>query len=121
MSATFSIYGDVAQIQDDGGADDVNDLTTSAFDLPEHLAHKADPALVSGDEQHFRAIAESLERSITELSDRLDAELRRAGGEGQAAMDRDLEVHRLAGRLRALRRFGLDLCLGHMVGADGSD
>ena len=33
-------------------------------------------------------------------------------------MDRDLEVHRLTARLRALRRFGLDLCLGHIVGAD---
>ena len=33
-------------------------------------------------------------------------------------MDRDLEIHRLTARLRALRRFGLDLCLGHMVGAD---
>ena len=33
-------------------------------------------------------------------------------------MDRDLEVHRLTARLRALRRFGLDLCLGHMVGAE---
>ena len=33
-------------------------------------------------------------------------------------MDRDQEIHRLTARLRALRRFGLDLCLGHMVGAD---
>src|SRR5437868_248444 len=33
-------------------------------------------------------------------------------------MDRDLEVHRLTARLRALRRFGLDLCLGHIVSAD---
>ena len=33
-------------------------------------------------------------------------------------MDRDLEIHRLTARLRTLRRFGLDLCLGHMVGAD---
>ena len=31
-------------------------------------------------------------------------------------MDRDLEIHRLTARLRTLRRFGLDLCLGHMVG-----
>ena len=31
-------------------------------------------------------------------------------------MDRDMEVHRLTARLRALRRFGLDLCLGRMVG-----
>ena len=33
-------------------------------------------------------------------------------------MDRDLEIHRLTARLRALRRFGLDLCLGHIVSAD---
>ncbi|CAN5477545.1 RNA polymerase recycling motor ATPase HelR [soil metagenome] len=36
-------------------------------------------------------------------------------------MDRDLEVHRLTARLRTLRRFGIDLCLVHVVGADGSD
>jgi hypothetical protein len=40
------------------------------------------------------------------------------GGTGQEAMDRDLEIHRLTARLRALRRFGLDLCLGHIVTAD---
>ena len=32
-----------------------------------------------------------------------------------------MEVHRLTARLRVLRRFGLDLCLGHMVGADDSE
>ena len=100
------------------GADDVNSLTTSAFDLPDHLSPKADPSLIAGDEQHFAAIAESLEQSIAELSDRLDAERKAPGGTGQAAMDRDMEVHRLAARLRTLRRFGLDLCLGHMVSAD---
>src|SRR5258708_12879862 len=36
---------------------------------------------------------------------------------GQRALERDLEVHRLPARLRALRRFGLDLCLGRMVSA----
>src|SRR4051794_6504993 len=92
--------------------------TFSAFDLPEHLAAKADPALIADDERHFAAIAESLEASIAELSDRLESGRREAGGIGQAAMDRDLEVHRLTARLRALRRFGLDLCLGRMVGAD---
>jgi hypothetical protein len=95
----------------------VNSLTTSAFDLPDHLSPKADPALIAGDEQHFAAIAESLEQSIADLSDRLDTECRAPGGIGQEAMDRDLEVHRLTARLRALRRFGLDLCLGHMVSA----
>src|SRR5258707_10011478 len=40
------------------------------------------------------------------------------GGIGQEAMDRDMEIHRLTARLRALRRFGLDLCLGRIVRAD---
>jgi hypothetical protein len=40
------------------------------------------------------------------------------GGIGQEAMDRDLEIHRLTTRLRTLRRFGLDLCLGHIVSGD---
>src|SRR5260370_10862207 len=100
------------------GADEVNCLTTSAFDLPEHLSAKADPALIADDERHFAALAESLERSIADLSDRLDAERRAPGGIGQKALDRDMEVHRLTARLRALRRFGLDLCLGRIVGAD---
>ncbi|MGW3124530.1 RNA polymerase recycling motor ATPase HelR [Streptomyces sp. NPDC001107] len=93
-------------------------LTTRAFDLPDRLAHKADPTLIAGDEQHFAAIAENLEQTIAELSARLDAELKAPGGIGRQAMDRDMEVHRLTARLRTLRRFGLDLCLGHIVGAD---
>jgi len=96
----------------------VNPLTTSAFDLPDHLTPKADPTLIAGDEQHFAAIAESLEQSIADLSDRIDAERTAPGGMGQAAMDRDMEVHRLTARLRALRRYSLDLCLGRIVGAD---
>jgi hypothetical protein len=99
----------------------VTPLTTSAFDLPGRLSHKADPALIAGDERHFAAIAACLEQSIAELSDRLDAERRAPGGKGRQAMDRDAEIHRLTARLRALRRFGLDLCLGHMVGADDSE
>ncbi|NUQ96419.1 MAG: AAA family ATPase [Streptomyces sp.] len=91
---------------------------TRAFDLPDRLAHKADPTLIAGDEQHFAAIAESLEQTIAELSASLETELKGPGGIGRQAMDRDTEVHRLTGRLRALRRFGLDLCLGHIVGAD---
>jgi hypothetical protein len=96
----------------------VNPPTTSAFDLPERLSAKADPGLIAGDERHFAAIAVSLEQSIAELSDRLDAERRAPGGTGQQALDRDLEIHRLTARLRALRRFGSDLCLGHMVSID---
>src|ERR1700748_1731358 len=36
-------------------------------------------------------------------------------------MDRDMEIHRLAARLRTLRRFGLDLCLGRIVSADDAE
>jgi hypothetical protein len=99
----------------------VNPLTTSAFDLPDRLAPKADPSLIAGDEQHFTAIADSLDQSIAELSDRLAAQRRAPGGKGQAALDRDLEIHRLTARLRVLRRFGLDLCLGRMVSADNNE
>lgn len=93
-------------------------LATSAFDLPDPLSPKADPTLIAGDEEHFAAIGESLEQSIADLSERLDTARKAPGGRGQEAMDRDMEIHRLTARLRALRRFGLDLCLGHMVRTD---
>ncbi|WP_405579709.1 RNA polymerase recycling motor ATPase HelR [Streptomyces sp. NBC_01092] len=99
----------------------MNPLTTSAFDLPERLSPKADPALIAADERQFAAIAECLQQSIAELTDRLTAVRKAPGGLGREAMDRDNEVHRLTARLRTLRRFGLDLCLGHMVGADSSE
>ncbi|WSL44268.1 AAA family ATPase [Streptomyces sp. NBC_01268] len=96
-------------------------LNTSAFALPENLSAKADPELVATDERHFAAVARSLDESIAELSDSLD-ELRKApGGLGREAMDRDAEIHRLTARLRALRRFGLDLCLGRIVTADDAE
>src|SRR2546423_782428 len=105
------------------GADAVNPLTTSAFDLPDRLAAKADPALIAGDEQHFAAIAASLAESIADLSDRLDAQRRAPGGIGQKAMDRDMEVHPLTARLRtfwpdweATSRAGSG---GALVGAGG--
>ena len=93
-------------------------LTSSAFDLPSSLRAKADPSLIAVDEQHFVAVAQCLEQSIADLSDQLDTERRAPGGIGQEAMDRDMQIHRLTARLRLLRRFGLDLCLGRMVGAN---
>jgi DNA helicase IV len=99
----------------------LNTLPTSAFDLPDRLSSKAAPALIAGDEQHFAALAECLEQSIAEVSGQLDAARRAPGGMGRHAMDRDTEIHRLTARLRTLRRFGLDLCLGHMVSADDSE
>jgi hypothetical protein len=96
----------------------VKPLSTSVFDLPDHLAPKADPVLIADDEQHFAAMAECLDQSIADLSDRLDAVRRAPGGQGQVAMERDQEIHRLTARRRALRRYGLDLCLGRIVGGD---
>ncbi|GAA1899608.1 RNA polymerase recycling motor ATPase HelR [Streptomyces durmitorensis] len=93
----------------------------SAFDLPAHLAPKADPTLIAGDEKHFAALAQSLEQTIADVSARLDVQRKAPGGIGREAMDRDLEIHRLTARLRTLSRFGLDLCLGHIVGADDSE
>ncbi|MER7467483.1 RNA polymerase recycling motor ATPase HelR [Streptomyces sp. NPDC097981] len=96
-------------------------LTTTAFDLPDRLSPKADPALIAGDEEHFAAVAKSLAQSTAELSARLE-DLRRApGGLGREAMERDTEIHRLTARLRTLSRFGLDLCLGRVVGEDDAE
>ncbi|MCX6401103.1 MAG: RNA polymerase recycling motor ATPase HelR [Propionibacteriales bacterium] len=99
----------------------MNDAITTAFALSDHLAAKAAPALIADDDRHFAAIRTSLEDSIADLSERLDHERRAPGGTGQAAMDRDLEIHRLAARLRTLRRYSLDLCLGRMVSADDGE
>jgi hypothetical protein len=99
----------------------VTPLTTSAFDLPENLAAKADPALIGDDDHHFATIAESLRQTIAELTDRLDTARKAPGGIGQEALDRDLEIHRLTARLRTLRRFGLDLCLGRIVFDDSPE
>jgi DNA helicase IV len=97
------------------------DLTISVFALPDGLSPKADPALIASDEQHFASLERSLDESIAELSHRLDAVRKQAGGSGQQALDRDLEIHRLTASLRTLSRYGIDLCLGRTVGADGSE
>ena len=99
----------------------MNPIQTSPFQLPERLAAKSDPALISADEQQFAAIADSLARSIDGLEERLAELRRRPGGHGQAGLERDLEIHRLSARLRVLRRFTMDACLGRMVPADGSE
>ncbi|WP_438354916.1 RNA polymerase recycling motor ATPase HelR [Microbacterium sp. CJ88] len=93
----------------------------SAFALPARLSAKTDPALIAADERHFARIARALARTIADLTARLESERLRAGGSGQAAMDRDIEIHRLSARLRALRRFRLDACLGRMVGIPTED
>ncbi|WP_114907634.1 RNA polymerase recycling motor ATPase HelR [Ornithinimicrobium murale] len=96
----------------------MTDQSTAAFALPDTLVAKRDPALIAADVQHFAVIAAAQAAQIAELTSRLDAARRAPGGSGQAALDRDLEIHRLTTQLRLLHRFGLDLCLGRVVRAE---
>jgi len=88
---------------------------TDAFNLPDRLSAKAHPALIARDRQQFATIADSLQQQIDDLTYRLTELRLQAGGSGQAAMDRDIEIHRVTSQLRVLRRYGLDLCLGRVV------
>ncbi|MEQ6899829.1 RNA polymerase recycling motor ATPase HelR [Nocardioides sp. YIM 152588] len=74
---------------------------------------------MAADEAHLAAVAASLDHAVAELTDRLDAVRREAGGSAQDVLERDHEVRRTVSRLRTLRRFGMDLCLGRMVTEDG--
>ncbi|WP_207210587.1 RNA polymerase recycling motor ATPase HelR [Nocardioides zhouii] len=94
---------------------------TAPFALPDTLAAKFDPALIDQDRAHFRAIATSLEHAIAELGASLAETRRGTARYGTAALERDQEVHRQTARLRALRRFDLDLCLGRIVHEDGAE
>ncbi|MBU2664205.1 AAA family ATPase [Actinoplanes bogorensis] len=95
------------------------DAIIQSFRLPAQLAAKADPALIADDDRRFVAIEASLAATVDDLSARLDAVRRSAAGKGRQAVDRDEEVQRLSARLRALRRYSLDICLGRMVSESG--
>ncbi len=92
----------------------------TAFHLPARLAAKADPIRIAHDEKHFALIEATLKGQIAHESARLD-ELRELPAlPGAGALERDLEIHRLTGRIGVLRRFSLEVCLGRMV-FSGSD
>lgn len=90
---------------------------TGPFALPERLRVKA--ALIGDDEQRFAAIESALAADVERVELRLAA-LRREPVGGQRALERDLEVQQLSTRLRVLRRFGLDACIGRMVDETGT-
>lgn len=94
---------------------------TSAFVLPDRLAAKASPARTAADERHFAAIETELDRQRTDLQDRLDQQRRLPATLGQEAVERDQQIHHLSARLRVLRQYGIDLCLGRMVPAGGGE
>ncbi|WP_299928367.1 RNA polymerase recycling motor ATPase HelR [uncultured Nocardioides sp.] len=91
---------------------------TAPFALPGALAAKADPGLIARDREHFTRIANGLERAVAELEERLAETRRTPVRHGTVALERDQEVHRITSRLRALRRYDLDLCLGRIVHQD---
>ena len=95
--------------------------TGTAFALPDYLSAKADPALIAADERHFAAIAASLRQTIAELDERLALARAARTEPGGETVERDMEIRRLAARLRTFDRYGLDLCLGRMVGMDDSE
>ncbi|WP_267625403.1 RNA polymerase recycling motor ATPase HelR [Gordonia sputi] len=92
-------------------------VTDHVFNLPAGSPKSASTRIES-DVRHFADTAASLAGTVDVLSTRLDATRKAEGGGGQRASDRDLEIHQLAGRLRTLRRFGLDLCIGRMTLTD---
>lgn len=96
-------------------------LPTSIFTLPDHLRSKADPALIAADEQQFSAIADCLAQRVADLSARLAARRRDPAGTGAQTIDRDADIRRLVAELTTLRRFGLDLCIGHAAFTGGAD
>jgi DNA helicase IV len=95
--------------------------TDRVFELPARLSAKDDPALIGADKAHFDRIAETLARTVSDLTERLAAERTMHAEAAGERVERDMEIRRLAARLRTLERYGLDLTLGRMVPADGSD
>lgn len=93
---------------------------TSIFALPDHRRAKADSALIAADERHFAAISRSLDEKIADLAARLDARRREPAGTGAQTLERDADIRRLTAELATLRRFGLDVCIGHYATVAGS-
>ena len=89
------------------------------FHLPENLRAKATSALLDADRTQLARIAAALAGQRAELARRLTDARRQDAGSGGSAVDRDLEIRRLSGRLRMLERFDIDVCLGRMTPIGG--
>lgn len=89
------------------------------FHLPENMEAKSSPALLDADRAHLRRIAEALDEQRADVARSLAEARRQDARHGDAAVDRDLKIRRLSGRLRVLERFGIDVCLGRMTPTDG--
>lgn len=90
-------------------------LSPHPFALADVAASKADPRLIEDDQRHFAAMSAQRDRSISELTAQLAATLAASARAGEAALERDLQIHRLTARLNTVRRCGLDACLGRIA------
>lgn len=90
----------------------------TVFALGPHLAAKSTAVLIARDEEHLAHVVATLSEQQSELKTALAHLSRAPGGRGRGALDRDLEIHRLSGRLGVLQRMGTELCLGRIVGPD---
>lgn len=91
----------------------------SVFDLPERLRAKGDVRLIQDDERAFGRLRAALADTVADAESRLDRARRQRVTGGQEALDRDLDIQRLSRRLRILRRFGVDACVGRIDPVDG--
>lgn len=96
-------------------------LEHSIFTLPDELHAKGGDELIGADERHLALVVRAVEQQIGDASEHLLARGRDRAGVLQQSLERDVEMHRLAVRLRTLRRFARDLCLGRMVHAETGD
>ena len=65
----------------------------------------------------MRRIFSALDEKLADLSARLNARRRDPAGRGAQTLERDAGIRRLTAELTTLRRFGLDLCIGHYAAA----
>lgn len=98
----------------------MSDESGRVFDLPERLRAKDTYALIGDDERLLAGVATAVRRTREETEGRLDALRREPARSGERALERDLDVQRLSARLRLLRRFDVDACIGKMVDLDGT-
>lgn len=96
-------------------------MPSSVFALAPAAVAKTSPALIEADERWFARIAMRLEEVVDEVSARLERTRREDARGGEAALERDLAVHRLTARRAMLRRYGVDATLGRIVPADGGE
>ncbi|WP_347125523.1 RNA polymerase recycling motor ATPase HelR [Microbacterium sp. SY138] len=89
------------------------------FHLPDDLRAKSTAELIDADRDHLRRIDDALEAHRAAVTSRLAEMRQRSARFGDAAVERDLEIRRLSGRLRVLERYGIDICLGRMTPEHG--